>query len=44
MHYIVEENIFDVIVCEHLQALERNYCDNFVHQYNVEVFYLFDQE
>ena len=44
MHYIVEERIFDVNVCECLEALQRNYCDDFVHQYNVEVFYLFDQE
>ena len=44
MHYIVEERIFDVIVCECLEALETNYSENFSHQYNVEVFYLFDQE
>ena len=24
--------------------VEKNYSDNFVHQYNVEFFYLFDQE
>ena len=24
--------------------MEKNYSDNFVHQYNVEIFYLFDQE
>ena len=42
MHCIVEEKIFDVIVCERLEALETNYSDNFVHQYNIENFYLFD--
>ena len=44
MHYIVEEESFDVIVCKRLEAMETNYSDNFVHQYNVEVLYLFDQE
>ena len=44
VHYIEEKNIFAVIVFRLLKVLETNYSDNFLHQYNVEIFYLFDQE
>ena len=44
VHYIVETKSFAVVVFELLKDLETNYSDNFVHQYNVEIFYIFDQE
>ena len=44
VHYIVEKKSFAVVVFELLKDLETNCSDNFVHQYNVEIFYIFYQE